>query len=93
MPGCLLPHWPLLYGGLLSVGVGYTLQTVAQSKAKPSHAAVLLSLEGAFAVLGGLLLLNETLQPQGMDWLRVDACRHVDFTMGHIPPLSRIRPG
>lgn len=56
---------PLLYGGLLSVGVGYTLQTVAQSKAKPSHAAVLLSLEGAFAVLGGLLLLNETLSLRG----------------------------
>ncbi len=65
LAGLFTAALPLLYGGLLSVGVGYTLQTVAQSKAKPSHAAVLLSLEGAFAVLGGLLLLNETLSLRG----------------------------
>ncbi len=57
---------PLLYGGLLSVGVGYTLQVVAQVKARPSHAAVILSLEGAFAVLGGWLLLGETLSLRGI---------------------------
>ena len=65
LAGLFTAALPLLYGGLLSVGVGYTLQTVAQSKAKPPPAAVLLSLEGAFAVLGGLLLLNEMLSLRG----------------------------
>ena len=53
--------WPLLYGGLLSVGLAYTLQVVAQRTADPSHAVVILSLEGAFAALGGWLILGEGL--------------------------------
>ncbi len=52
---------PILYGGILSVGVAYTLQVVGQKKAQPSHAALILSLEAAFACIGGLLLLNEQL--------------------------------
>jgi len=51
--------WPLLYGSFLSVGVAYTLQVVAQRKADPAHAVVILSLEGAFAALGGWLILGE----------------------------------
>ena len=56
---------PILYGGIMSVGVAYTLQVVAQKKAHPAHAAILLSLEGVFAVLGGGLILGETLSPRG----------------------------
>lgn len=52
---------PILYGGVLSVGVAYTLQVVAQRNAHPAHAAILLSLEAVFAALGGWLILNETL--------------------------------
>jgi drug/metabolite transporter (DMT)-like permease len=52
---------PILYGGILSVGVAYTLQVVAQKKAHPAHAAIILSLEGAFAAFGGWLILGETL--------------------------------
>lgn len=52
---------PLLYGGLLSVGVAYTLQVVAQKDAKPSHAAILLSTESVFAVIGGTIVLGEML--------------------------------
>jgi len=52
---------PLLYGGLLSIGVAYTLQVVAQRKVAPSKAAIVLSLESVFAVLGGWLILDETL--------------------------------
>jgi drug/metabolite transporter (DMT)-like permease len=52
---------PLLYGGLASAGVGYTLQVVAQRDAPPAHAAIILCLEGSFAVLGGVLILKETL--------------------------------
>lgn len=56
---------PLLYGGLMSVGVAYTLQVVAQVHAKPSHAAIILSLESCFGALGGVIILNETMQPKG----------------------------
>ncbi len=52
---------PILYGGLLSVGVAYTLQVVVQRRAHPSHAAIILSLEAVFAALGGWVVLNETL--------------------------------
>lgn len=52
---------PILYGGLLSVGVAYTLQVVAQKDAKPSHAAILLSTESVFAVIGGTIVLGEML--------------------------------
>ena len=57
---------PILYGGLFSVGVAYTLQVVAQREAHPAHAAILLSLEAVFAALGGWLLLNEILPSRGM---------------------------
>jgi drug/metabolite transporter (DMT)-like permease len=52
---------PILYAGLLSTGVAYTLQVVAQRRVDPTRAGILLSLEGAFAVLGGWLLLGETM--------------------------------
>ncbi|HNU80553.1 MAG TPA: DMT family transporter [Bacillota bacterium] len=56
---------PILYGGLLSVGVAYTLQVVAQKHAKPSHAAIILSMEAVFAALGGALLLKENMGVRG----------------------------
>ncbi|AEF86881.1 transporter [Treponema primitia ZAS-2] len=52
---------PLLYGGLASVGVAYTLQVVAQKDAPPAHASIILCLEGVFAAIGGVLLLAEPL--------------------------------
>ncbi|MGL4369755.1 MAG: DMT family transporter [Spirochaetota bacterium] len=55
---------PILYGGLMSVGVAYTLQVVAQKHAHPSHAAIIMSMETVFAALGGFLLLHETLSPR-----------------------------
>lgn len=57
---------PILYGGLGSVGVAYTLQVVAQKDAPPAHAAIFLSLEAVFAVMGGVLLLGEVLTPRAL---------------------------
>jgi drug/metabolite transporter (DMT)-like permease len=57
---------PLLYAGIMSIGVGYTLQVIAQQHAKSSHAAIILGLEGAFAVLGGWLILDENLSTRGL---------------------------
>ncbi len=50
---------PMAYGGLISVGIGYTLQVVAQKDAPPTHAAILLSLEAVFAAWTGRILLGE----------------------------------
>ena len=59
LPSILAAAWPILYGGVLSVGVAYTLQVVAQGKAPPAHAAILMSLESVFAALGGGIILGE----------------------------------
>jgi drug/metabolite transporter (DMT)-like permease len=56
---------PILYGGVLSVGVAYTLQVVAQRSAHPAHASILMSLEAVFAAVGGWMLLGETLGLRG----------------------------
>ena len=57
---------PILYGGLCSVGIAYTLQVVAQKEAHPAHASIILSMEGAFAVLGGWLILKESMDARGL---------------------------
>ncbi|MCF8234789.1 MAG: DMT family transporter [Bacteroidales bacterium] len=50
----------LLYVGVLSTGVAFTLQIVGQKIARPSHAAIILSFEAVFAAIGGWLLLGES---------------------------------
>ncbi len=57
---------PILYGGLLSVAVAFTLQVVAQKNSHPSLAAIILSTESLFAVIGGWLILNESLTTRGI---------------------------
>ncbi|HHD63074.1 MAG TPA: DMT family transporter [Desulfobulbaceae bacterium] len=57
---------PILYGGICSVGIGYTLQVVAQRRAHPAHASILLSLEAVFAAIGGWWLLGEVLSVRGL---------------------------
>ena len=57
---------PIAYGGLMSVGVAYTLQVIAQRDAPPAHAAIILSLEAVFAALGGWLMLDEFLTTRAL---------------------------
>ena len=57
---------PILYGGLLSVGIAYTLQVIAQRDAHPAHAAILLSMEAVFAAFGGWLILDEIISARGL---------------------------
>ncbi|MGB1311521.1 MAG: DMT family transporter [Leucothrix sp.] len=56
----------ILYAAIMSTGIAYTLQVVAQQNAKPSHAAIILSSEAMFAVLAGWVILGEVLTPRGM---------------------------
>jgi len=54
---------PLLYAGFISVGLGYSIQVIAQRQAPATPAAIIMSLETLFAVLGGWWLLAESLGP------------------------------
>lgn len=53
--------FPILYAGILSSGIAYTLQMEGQKYAEPAVAAVIMSLESVFAVLGGWIVLQEKL--------------------------------
>lgn len=55
---------PILYAGVLSSGIAYTLQMVGQKYAQPSVASIVMSLESVFAVLAGWIVLGEMLKPR-----------------------------
>lgn len=58
----LFGSWlPLLYSGVLSCGVAYTLQIVAQADTDPTIASMILCLESVFAVIAGMIILGETM--------------------------------
>lgn len=61
----LIAAWaPILYAGILSCGVAYTLQIVAQKNYDPTVASLLLSLESVFSVLAGWFILHQALSPR-----------------------------
>lgn len=53
--------WPLLYVGILSSAVAYTLQIIAQKGSNPTTISIILSLESVFSVIGGLVILHNLL--------------------------------
>lgn len=65
MQGIIDASIPLLYGGIFSAGVAYTIQAIAQKDAKTSHAAIALSMEAVFAAIGGAIILHERLSLKG----------------------------
>lgn len=62
--GLLAAALPILYAGVLSSGVAYTLQIVGQKFTTPTMASLIMSLESVFAVLGGALLLQQWPTPR-----------------------------
>lgn len=58
----LIDSWlPILYAGVLSCGVAYTLQIVAQADTDPTVASMILCLESVFAVIAGMIILGESM--------------------------------
>ncbi len=55
---------PILYAGIMSCGVAYTLQVVAQKNTDPVLASLILSLESAFSLLAGWVILGQKLSPK-----------------------------
>lgn len=52
---------PILYAGVMSCGVGYTLQVIAQKDVEPSVASLIMSLESVFSLIAGWVLLQQQL--------------------------------
>lgn len=77
---------PILYAGLLSSGVAYTLQVVAQKHTHPTTASVLMSLESVFAVLAGLVLMGERLT--AWEWCGC-AVMFAAVILAQLPPLRK----
>jgi drug/metabolite transporter (DMT)-like permease len=64
--GVMAAAVPIIYGGIMPVGVAYTLQVVGQKHARPTPAAIILSLESAFAALSGWVVLNELMDSRAV---------------------------
>jgi drug/metabolite transporter (DMT)-like permease len=69
LTGLSTTWWAVVYGGVVSVGIGYTLQVYGQRHTAPTDAAIILSTESVFAALFGWLFLRETLT-----WLQLTGC-------------------
>ena len=62
----ILAYWfPILYAGIMSCGIAYTLQVVAQADANPTEASLILCLESVFAVIMGAIILGESMHIRG----------------------------
>lgn len=61
MSGILSAWVPILYAGVFSSGVGYTLQVVAQKDVEPTVASLLMSMESVFSMLAGWVILGQKL--------------------------------
>ncbi|MBQ8850334.1 MAG: DMT family transporter [Clostridia bacterium] len=57
--------WAILYCGVLSVGVAYTLQVIAQRRADPTFAAIVLSTESVFSAVGGAIFGTDKISVLG----------------------------
>lgn len=54
---------PLLYSGIISCGIAYTLQIIGQKYTDAASASILMSLESVFALLAGMIILGERISP------------------------------
>jgi drug/metabolite transporter (DMT)-like permease len=61
LSGIISGVWPLLYAGVLSSGLAFTLQIIGQRDVNPVAASLIMSIESVFAALTGWLILNEVL--------------------------------
>ena len=59
MASLLAAAVPILYAGIMSCGVAYTLQVLGQKETEPTIASMILCLESVFALLAGMILLGE----------------------------------
>jgi drug/metabolite transporter (DMT)-like permease len=88
VPAVRQAAFPVLYGGILSAGVGFTLQVVSQRHCPPAHAAIILSLETVFAAGAGWLMLGETFTVRGFVGC---ALMLASLMIVQLPPLLAVK--
>ena len=76
-------RWSILYAGIMSCGVAYTLQIIGQKGMNPAVASLILSLESCIAVLAGWLLLNQSLSARELVGCAV---MFVAIILAQLPP-------
>lgn len=85
--GQLLAAWqPILYAGVLSCGVAYTLQIIGQKGMNPTVASLILSLESVISVLAGMVILHQELSGR-----EILGCilMFAAILLAQLPPLPR----
>lgn len=66
----IMKAWkPVLYGGILSCGVAYTLQVIAQKYVSPGESSIIMSFESPFALIGEILILHQI--PECKEWIGI----------------------
>jgi drug/metabolite transporter (DMT)-like permease len=63
LAGLVSGWWTIVYIGVLSTAIGYTLQALGQKYAPPTDATILLGMESVFAALAGFIFLGERMAP------------------------------
>lgn len=79
---------PILYAGVCSSGIAYTLQIIGQKDVNPTVASLLMSLESVFAVIAGALILKERLSPKE---LLGCVLIFVAITLAQIPVKKKVK--
>lgn len=77
---------PILYAGILSCGVAYTLQIIGQKNVDPTIASLLLSLESVFSVIAGFVILGEKM---GIRELVGCGLIFVAIILAQLPPSNK----
>ena len=90
-PFATLDAWiPILYAGIMSCGVGYTLQIIGQEGLNPTIASLLMSLESVFSVIAGALILQERMSARELFGCGLI---FVGIILAQIPSLHKKMPG
>lgn len=87
----LVPALPsMLYAGIFSCGIAYTLQIVAMKDSHPNVASMIMGLESVFAILGGALILKERFSPKEIlgSLIMLAAVFYVQYVESKMAPES-----
>lgn len=91
MEGLHAALWPILYAGLISGGIAFTVQVIAQKYTPSSDAGIILSAEAVFAAIAGALLLNERLSAMGIAGCTLIALAIITVELGPRIPAYKAR--
>lgn len=90
IPDIVSAWLPLLYAGVLSSGLAFTLQIIGQRLTTPTMASLLMSAESVFALVGGMLLLGESLTPREALGCGLMFIAIIGAQLIQLPPKERI---